>query len=92
MDGFKKKSKKGQVGFISLMLGFVLFVLGLALAPVLNDVITGDEVMGENGLNCSNPNITNQDKAVCYQTDSIQPLFIGLVFGLAGILIGRIVL
>lgn len=89
---FKKKNKLGQLGFVSLMLGVVLFFLGLALAPPLNEVITGDDVMGEDGLDCYNESISNQDKAVCTQTDSIQPFWIGVVFGLAGMLIARVVL
>ena len=84
--------KRGQVAFISLMLGILFFVIGLALSPILNQIITGDDVMGANGLDCSNVSISNQDKSVCTSTDAIQPLWAGVVFGLAGMLIGRIVL
>ena len=86
------QNKKGQVGFISLMLGVILFVLALALAPVLSNVINGDNVMGADGMDCDNENITNQMKAVCTSTDTIQPVWFFVVIGLAGILIGRVVL
>ncbi len=92
MDGFKKKDKKGQVAFIAVMIGVILIVLGLALAPALKDVINGDDVMGENGLNCSNENITNQDKALCTSIDSTSPLYVMVIFGLALMLFGRIVI
>lgn len=80
-------NKSGMVFFYLFMIGVVFFILGLALAPALNDVIKGDDVIGDNGLNCSSELISNQDKSICYQIDVIPPLFIGLVFGLGGILI-----
>ncbi len=86
------KSSKGQVAFIAVMIGVILIILGLALAPALKDVINGDGVMGENGLNCSNPDISNQDKAGCTAVDSMTPDYIFVVFGLAIILFRRIAL
>ena len=85
-------NKKGQVVFISLMLGIVLFVLALALAPPLNQVITGDKVMGVDGLDCSNATISNQNKAVCTETDSIQFVWFFVLVGLGITAIGRILL
>lgn len=89
MDSFKK-NKRGQVAFVSMMIGIVLIFLGLALAPALNDVISSDDVMGVNGLNCSNINITNQDKAMCTSTDSMMPVYVMVIFGLAVMLLGGI--
>lgn len=86
------KKKRGQVGFVSLMIGVVLILLGLALAPALNDTINGDDIRGSNGLNCSNDSISNQNKAICTQTDSMMPTYIFVIFGLAVMLLGRIVL
>lgn len=83
---------KGQTNIISFMLGIVFIILGLALMFPINQVITGDDVMGEDGLDCSNPNITNQDKGICYQTDSFNFLVPGVIIGLGVILIGRVVL
>ena len=89
MDGL---NKKGQVAFVSLMIGIVLFILALALAPPLNQVVTGDDVMGVNGLDCSNASISNQDKAICTETDTIQPLWFFVVAGLGILAIGKVIL
>jgi len=83
-------NKRGTSVFFLLMMGIVFFVLGLALTPALTEV-TG-ESMSSSELNCSNTSISDQDKAVCSSID-IQPfLFMGTIFGLAGILIGGIAL
>ena len=87
MDGF---NRKGQVAFVALMLGIVTLLLVLALSPGINDVITGDDVMGEDGLNCSNTNITNQRRAECEQTDSLQWVFFGVLAGSGFFLIRRV--
>lgn len=84
-------NKKGMAAFYLFMVGVVFFVLGLALAPALNDVIQGEGVRGSNGLDCSNTSISNQNKAVCYQVDAIPPLFVALIFGFGGIIITRLI-
>jgi len=84
-------NKLGQVGFLSLMLAIVFFLLGLALAPPLNDVVQGDGVRGANGYDCANVSISSQDKALCTQTDLIPPFFVAIILGLGGMLLGRIV-
>lgn len=88
MDG---KKKKGQTRFVGLMIAIVLFLLALALAFPLNQVTTGDDVMGENGLNCSSDNLTNQQHAICTQTDSMQFLWFFVLIGLAGVTLWRTV-
>ncbi len=85
-------NKRGVAAFVYFMLGVVFFVLGLALAPVLNDTIQGDEVRGSDGLDCSNETISNQYKSVCTQVDSFNPLWIGIMFGFGAILLGRVLL
>lgn len=80
---------RGQAGFVTLMLGVVFFVLGMALTPPLNEAIHGDNVMGNNGLDCSNSSISNQNKAICSQTDFFPPVFGGVIFGLGAMLLGR---
>ena len=83
-------NKRGTSVFFLLMMGIVFFVLGLALTPALTEVTR--ESMSSSELNCSNTSISDQDKAVCSSID-IQPfLFMGTIFGLAGILIGGIAL
>jgi len=84
-------NRKGTLAFVYFMVGVLFFLLGLALTPVLNEVIHGDNVMGVNGLDCSNESISNQNKAVCYMLDSFSPLVIGLLFGFGGIILARMV-
>lgn len=80
--------KKGTVALYLFMLGIVFFFLGMALAPSLTD--TTNESRTE--LDCSNASIINQNKAVCYQMDSMPPLYVGFIFGIAGIILGRVFL
>ena len=79
---------KGLVPIFALMLGVLLFILGMAIAPALKD--TTNEAMQSSFLDCSNSSITDQNKAVCASIDTMQPVFIGVIFGLAGLLIGRL--
>lgn len=88
----KLKNKSGQTAIFAFMMGIVFFILGMALSPVLNDVVQGDEVNGVNGLNCSNPDISNQDKAYCTQTDLMPPVLLGIIFGMGGLLLGRLMI
>lgn len=41
-------------------------------------------------VNCTDGTLSNQDKAVCTSLDIIPAFFIGIVFGLAGLIIGGI--
>lgn len=76
--------------FVYLMLGITFFILGLALTPALTDVT--NEATSSVQLNCSNVSISDQNKAVCDSID-IQPfLFIGTVFGLAGLILAGAIL
>jgi hypothetical protein len=83
------KNKKANTLFVMLMLGVLFFLLGLALSPALQDIT--DDARGTTGLNCSSPSITDQQKAICTSVDMQQALFIGVIFGLAGLLLGRMV-
>lgn len=85
-------SSKGSAVLVYFMIGVLFFVIGLAIAAPLTQVVTGDKVMGADGLNCSNPNITNYYKGVCMSTDILPPIFIAVIFGLAGILISKILI
>jgi len=82
-------NNKGSAIFVYFMIGIVLFVLALALAPVLTD--TTDEARSTSLLNCSDSSISNQDKAVCYQLDSIPPFYLAILFGLGGLVLSRII-
>lgn len=85
-------SSKGSAVLVYFMVGVLFFVIGLSLATPLTKVVTSNGVMGVNGLNCSNVNITNYYKGVCMSVDVLSPIFIAIIFGLAGILISRILL
>lgn len=83
-------NKRGFAFLYAMMIGILLFFFGMAIAPALND--TAIEVMGESQLNCSNPDLTTPYQVVCTQVDFFMPLFIGLVFGIAGFVISGIAL
>ncbi len=80
-------NNKGVAAFYYFMMAILFFWLGLALAPALTD--TTNEAQNE--LDCSNSSISNQDKSVCYQVDSISPIYIAVIFGLGGILFTRLI-
>lgn len=88
------KNKVGQVWAYSLMLGIVVIVLALALAPAGKQFI--DNAMNQStsdfiGLDCSNNSISNFDKATCRITDFSLPYFFGgLILIGAGIITARI--
>ncbi len=94
MDSFKKKKKykKGQIAFISVMIAVVVIILALALVPSLFETTNSDTVLGVDGLNCSNPDISNQDKANCTSIDSTPFVYGFVLFGLSIMLLRRIML
>lgn len=82
--------KKGSSYFVAFMLGVLCFVLGMALAYPTQQVVNESML----NMNCTtnyltNSSISNQDRAICTQMDFMISLFVGLLFGLAGLLIGR---
>lgn len=79
-----KMNKKGFALIFGLMLATILFLLGMALAPALQQ--TTKEQM--NDLNCSTVT-SQQTKAICTSIDMMQ-LFVPILFGLAGIIIWRL--
>lgn len=86
------KGKKGSAILVYFMIGIVFFFLALALSNPLKEVVTGENVMGANGLNCSSDLISNQNKAICTGLDIMSPIFIATIFGLGGILISKVLL
>jgi len=83
-------SNKGQSILFILMIGIVFFIIGLALTPALSEVTA--EATNTAQLNCSNSSISDQDQAVCTSLDIQSFIFFGTIFGLAGILLGGIML
>jgi hypothetical protein len=82
-----KLNKKSQSTILFIfMIGLVCFILGMALTPALKETIT--ENTTTETLNCSASDLTTIQKSVCTQEDMFIPLFVGLCFGLAGLIIG----
>ena len=84
-------NNKGQVVIYTLMLGVVLIILALALAPALkvfSDTARADSTDTQIGLNCSNPNLDDYYKGTCVVQDLNTPYFVGIVLGIAGMVIG----
>ena len=89
------QNKKASVMIYSVMLGVVVIILALALAPAGKQVIgsamnvtVGDSI----GMDCGNSSISNFQKAACVVTDfSLFYFFGGLIFVAGTIIVGRIV-
>ena len=80
------ENKQGSVVVYGLMVGLVILILGLALAPAVSEFTTG--AMNETtGLNCSSELISNFDKAACVANDLTLLYFIGGVILIAGAII-----
>lgn len=89
-------NNQGQVLLYALMLTIILIVLGLALAPALSTVITDvrntTRADGTLGLDCNNSSISDFDKGTCDITDLTLPYFIGIIIGLAILVMGASVI
>ncbi len=88
-------NKKGQTAIVFFMIGLVVAILALALAPAVKQATDTARNQSSNnsvGLDCSNNSISNFDKATCVVTDITLPYFIGFLLLLAGaIVLGRII-
>ena len=82
-------NKKGSAIIVYLMIAIIFLVLAMEMADPLGE--TSGEAMNDTQLNCSTTT-DDQTKAVCTQIDLYQPLYVGLIISLAGLLIGRIAL
>jgi len=88
-------NNRGQVVIVTLMIGIVVLILALALAPAVKqstDLARNDSTDSSIGLNCSSDTISDFDKATCVATDITLPYFIGFLLLFAGaIVVGRII-
>lgn len=83
----KKKDKKGATAIlVGLMLAIVAVVLGLAIAGPLTEVI--DETKSD--ADCSQSNITKEEDANCTIFEFYTPVFVGALFGIAGVIVAII--
>lgn len=79
-------NRNGSSIFLVLMLAVIFFFLGLALAPAVTEVI-GESMTG---LGCSSAT-DSFIKGGCILMDLMGPLIIGIIFGMAGAVLGGIV-
>jgi ABC-type sugar transport system substrate-binding protein len=79
-------NKRGTSFFLILMLAVIFFLLGLALASPLNAVVQESRTTA--ALNCTNSSIDSYKKGACVITDLYSPYFVGILFGIAGAILG----
>ena len=90
------KSKRGQVWSYAIMLGLVIIVLALALAPTGRDFV--DTAMNESvgevlGMNCTSTTISTFQQGACVITDfSLFYFFGGLILIGGAVAVARILL
>ena len=83
-------NKNGSVVIYTMMIGMLIIILGLALAPSVQDTISNAmNPTSENsiGLDCNNESISNFDKAACVGTDLTLFYFIGSLIFIGGLII-----
>ncbi len=87
-------NKRGQVIFVTFMIGLTIAILALSLAPAVQDFTEGARNASTDssvGLDCDNESISNFKKSACVVTDITLPYFIGFLIFLAGAVIaGRL--
>lgn len=86
-------NKSGQLTtyFVTLMIGVVIIIMAMALAPTIKNVISdarSNSTSTTLGLNCSDSTINNYNKATCLFSDISLPAFVGSVIFIAGGIIG----
>lgn len=84
-------NRKGSVLIYMMMLGVLVILLALWLAPSVQDFV--DEARNETtGLDCSNSTISNYNKATCLVLDLNMFYFIGALIFIGGVIIvGRVI-
>ena len=82
-------NNKGQVFMFAFMLGLIIIILALSLAPSVKE-FTGDAY---NDMDCTNSSISNFDKAACVVTDlSLFQFVLGILFIGGIVIVARILL
>lgn len=79
----KKMNNRGQVIFVTLMIGVTILVLALAFAFPVKEATSN----ARSAMNCSDDTISNFDKAGCMASDLTLFYFIGGMIFIAGIVI-----
>lgn len=81
-------NNKGSIAILFFMVAVLFFVLAMALAPSLTE--TSRDAYDD--LNCTNSTITDSTKTTCYQIDTFSPLYVGVILGLGGIILARVMM
>lgn len=81
-------NKKGASLFVAFMIGTLCFFLAYGLAAPLTSAVTSSM----SSLGCTtigiNASLNYTQQATCTMIDTIAPVFIGFIFGIAGAIIG----
>ena len=88
-------NNRGQLVIYSFMLGIIILILALALAPPVKEFVDNsrNETDGDLvGMDCSNESISSFQKAGCLATDLTLFYFIGTLVFMAGAIMGARVL
>lgn len=83
--------KRGQVLFYTFMMGILIIVLAMAIAPTLNTVVQdarGNTTDTNLGMDCQNESITDYQKSQCILVDLVTPYFFFGLIGIALLVIG----
>jgi hypothetical protein len=88
-------NNKGSVFIYGMMVGLIIIILGMALAPAVSQFTNGARnttTADSLGMNCSNSSISNFDKAACVSTDLTLFYFGAAIIFIGGaIIISRII-
>lgn len=89
---------RGQVRFVAFMFALTIFIMAIAFAPAIQqtadqarNATLGNTNSTERQLDCDNSSIDDFKKASCVLVDVTPSYFVGMLFGIAGlIIIGRL--
>ena len=79
-------NRKCSVLLYTMMIGFLIIVLALALAPATSSFIS-TAMNQSTGLDCTNSSISNYDKATCVVVDLNLFYFIGALIFIGGVIV-----
>lgn len=87
-------NEKASVTLYALMLTLVVIILALALAPAVSEfteTARNESTSNTLGMNCSNPNLSDANRAACVATDLTFFYFVsGLIFIAGAIATARV--
>ncbi len=78
-------NKKGQVILVRLMIYVTAVIFAIMTIPFLKENL--EDVTSVSNLNCGAAGLTTGIAMTCLLVDLILPIFIGVVIGVAGVLI-----